>query len=464
MQHSTRHTTEALRKQVDALADGIARLPRAESSTGLDEVLAGAHDATLLELIERLGAVQRLVDATAARVCGEVARRSEPDAGEPLARRLGEASAAALVARTASVPVGRAAGWCAVGGPVTGRAAMTGGFLPASRPAVGAALDAGVLTLEAARVLLDTLDTVAPHATPEDLSGLEVELIRLAGEYPHAEFVRLCRRVPDVFDPDGAEPREEELRALAGARTVKRRDGGYRTIIDHDPESAGFVLTAIDALASPRRNLTFLDSDDPALDPVFDDTRTLARRRLDAFVTMAKQSLKADDGDVSGTAATVLVTIDAEALRTGVGSATIAGVDTPISAATARRIACDARVLPVVLGGASQPLDLGRSRRLFTEGQRLAMAIRDGECRWPGCDEPPNRCDAAHITPWDRHGPTDLANGILFCRYHHRRYDTDGWTITHLGGRRHLVPPPWIDSSRTPRLIEPPRLPRRTAG
>lgn len=456
--------TDVLREQVDALADRIAGLPWAEECAGLDEVLAGAHDGTLLQLTERLGAVQRLLDATAARICGEVARRSASDAAEPLARRLGEKSAAALVARTASVPVGRAAGWCTVGVAITGRTALTGGFLPAARPAVGAALDDGTLALEAARIILDTLDTVAPNATHDDLAGLEGKLVGLAGEYPHSEFVQLCRQVPDVFDPDGAEPREEELRRLAGARTIKRRDGGYRTIIDHDPESAGFVLTALDALTAPRRTVTFLDPDEPALDPLFDDTRTLARRRLDAFVAMAKLSLKADDGDVSGTAATVLVLIDNEALQTGIGSATIAGVDTPISAATARRIACEARILPVVLGGASQPLDLGAGRRLFSEAQRLAMAVRDGGCRWPGCDEPPSRCEAAHVKPWECDGPTDIANGILFCRYHHRRYDNDGWTITTRDGKRHLVPPPWIDASRTPRLIEPPGLPRRRAG
>lgn len=459
------HPTAALRQRIGALADHVAGLPWAEDGAGLGEVLAGAHDATLLTLVAELGDAARLLDATAARLCGEVARRSARDAVEPLATRMGESNAAALVARTATVPVGRAAAWCAAGLPVTGRTALTGEMLPPARAAVGAALDSGALNLEAARVILETIDTVAPHASGEAVTGLEEKLLRIAKEHPHSDLVQFCRRVPDVFDPDGAEPRENELRARAGARRSERRNGmGGRYVLDTDPESDGYILAALDALIAPRRRVAFVDGDDPTVDPALDDTRTLAQRRLDAFVTMAKQILKADDGDLSGTAATLVVHIDHEALQTGVGSATVSGIATPISAATARRIACEARIIPVVLGGASQPLDLGQSRRLFSEAQRLAMAVRDGGCMWPGCAEPPSRSEAAHVSPWGPDGPTNLANGILFCRYHHRRYDNDGWSITRIDGRRHLVPPPWVDASRTPRLMERPRLPRQRAG
>ncbi|HEY8590581.1 MAG TPA: DUF222 domain-containing protein [Naasia sp.] len=458
------HLTTALRDRIDTLVDRVAGMPWAEDDTALSTVLAGAHDRTLLDLVEQVGDAARLLDALAVRLCGEVARRSARDAADPLARRMGEATAAALVARTASVPVGRAASWCAVGVPVTGQVTLLGEALLPQRPAVAAALDAGTLNLEAARVILHALDTIAPRASDEAMAGVEEDLIRIAQAHPHSDLVQFCRRVPDVFDPDGAAPREEELRALAGARRIQRPNGMGRYILDADPESDGFLRAAMDAFTSPRRQVVFISADDPALDPDLEDTRTLVQRQLDAFVSMAKQSLKTDEGDTSGTAVTMLVTIDSEALQSGVGAATIAGIGTPISAATARRLACDARILPVVLGGNSQPLDLGQSRRLFSEAQRLAMAVRDGGCRWPGCCEPPSRAEGAHVRPFSLEGPTDLQNGILFCRYHRRRYDNDGWSIVRIGGERHLVPPPWIDASRTPRPMEPPRLRRRRTG
>jgi hypothetical protein len=154
------------------------------------------------------------------------------------------------------------------------------------------------------------------------------------------------------------------------------------------------------------------------------------------------------------------VHIEHEALQTGVGSATIDGVDAPISAATARRMACDAEILPLVLRGKSEPLDLGRGRRLFSAAQRLAMAARDRGCIWPGCPAPPSQCEAAHLTAWWKGGRTDLANGALFCPYHHRRFDTDGWELRAIDGIRHLIPPPWVDSARRPRPVDRPLLPR----
>jgi len=84
------------------------------------------------------------------------------------------------------------------------------------------------------------------------------------------------------------------------------------------------------------------------------------------------------------------------------------------------------------------------------------MVARDGGCGWPTCLEPPGRCQSAHIKGWHQgtgkpRGPTDLANGILFCPYHHRRYDNDGWDLQPINGTPHLIPPTWIDPAQTPR-------------
>jgi hypothetical protein len=124
-----------------------------------------------------------------------------------------------------------------------------------------------------------------------------------------------------------------------------------------------------------------------------------------------------------------MVTIDLQALRSGLGLAETSTGET-ITAGEARRMACTAGILPVVLGGNSELLDLGRTRRLFSPAQRKALAIRDRRCRTEGRDIPAAWCAAHHAeNPWTRDGRTDLNDGVLLCSFHHHRahdtrYDT----------------------------------------
>ena len=130
--------------------------------------------------------------------------------------------------------------------------------------------------------------------------------------------------------------------------------------------------------------------------------------------------------------ATVVVTMTLEQLQAALAEAGVATLDTGlrISAAEARRLACSHRLVPMVLGGASQPLDLGRSARLFTKQQRLALGVRDGGCTAEHCEIPAAMCHAHHHDPWTPAGPSDLANGRLLCGPHHRRIHDPGYTHT----------------------------------
>jgi hypothetical protein len=97
------------------------------------------------------------------------------------------------------------------------------------------------------------------------------------------------------------------------------------------------------------------------------------------------------------------------------------------------------------------PLKHGRTRRLFTLGQRLGFAVRDKGCVFPGCDRPPAWCEAHHIRGWSRGGPTDLANGCLLCGHHHRLIHQRDWQIIMgADGHPHVIPPDWNDPTRTP--------------
>ncbi len=132
-----------------------------------------------------------------------------------------------------------------------------------------------------------------------------------------------------------------------------------------------------------------------------------------------------------GLAATVVVTTSLQALRTGLGKATL-DTGEEISASAARRMACAAGIVPMVLGGDSVPLDLGRRARLATPAQRVALVKRDGGCTAEHCDRPPGWCETHHHNPWAQGGETNLENLRLLCPHHHRLADDDRYAMTVL--------------------------------
>ncbi|WP_420625533.1 DUF222 domain-containing protein [Candidatus Poriferisodalis sp.] len=103
----------------------------------------------------------------------------------------------------------------------------------------------------------------------------------------------------------------------------------------------------------------------------------------------------------------------------GVGGVTEMG--TELSAGEMRKLACDARVVPVVMGGASEVLDVGRATRTIPPAIRRALIARDQGCVWPGCERAPIHCDGHHIQHWIDDGPTCLTNLALLCHSHHHR-------------------------------------------
>jgi hypothetical protein len=162
------------------------------------------------------------------------------------------------------------------------------------------------------------------------------------------------------------------------------------------------LKTALEAIASPRRDhLRDKDTETDATEPqeeaaVEADAAPDGGRDLVPYATRMGQALcelaEKLDADAlpvaAGVNATVVVTVDEQQLRDGVGATSLSTGD-DLSVADARRLACTASLLPMVLSGESQPLDLGRAARLFDKGQRVALAHRDGGCVFPGCDRPP---------------------------------------------------------------------------
>ena len=119
---------------------------------------------------------------------------------------------------------------------------------------------------------------------------------------------------------------------------------------------------------------------------------------------------------VNGSPFTLVVTLGYDALLSGLG---VAVTDTGhrISAAEARRLACKAGIIPLVLGGDSMPLDVGREKRLFDRYQKIAINHRYHGCAAHNCDRPPGLDGVPpRRTPGTRAGPPMRRTGSRCAR------------------------------------------------
>ncbi len=284
------------------------------------------------------------------------------------------------------------------------------------------------MNADQARVIVrsvDRLPTRGEFAVDADQRvAAERHLVALARHHDAKELEVLGARLFEVVAPDLAEAYEGRLleaqEAIAARRTSLTMshtgDGLCRGRFTIPALHGAMLSKAILGLASPTRTVA---DGEVVIDP---ELPTPVRHGV-AF-TQLLESLPADAlPTVAGGDITVVVTMRLDQLLADLDTAGVAVLDTGtrISAGEARRLACAHRVVPAVLGGASVPLDLGRSRRLHTKAQRLAMAQRDGGCTAVGCDRPPALCHAHHDLAWSTGGATSVDNGRLLCGHHHRR-------------------------------------------
>ena len=152
----------------------------------------------------------------------------------------------------------------------------------------------------------------------------------------------------------------------------------------------------------------------------------------------------------------VLIGLDALRGQTDEMGLTDAGTELPPE--IVRRLACDAEIIPMILGGPGGSADVGRARRTVPLRLRRLLVARDRHCRWPGCGQPPSRCDAHHIIHWLDGGPTDLDNLVLLCHKHHHHLHQHGYK---------MVPQPdgtWTSVQQTEPTAAPQRTPRQPRG
>ncbi|MET8280816.1 DUF222 domain-containing protein [Micromonospora sp. NPDC005174] len=317
--------------------------------------------------------------------------------------------------------------------------------LDTGAPEVRQALADGDVTLEQARVIADTVDNVRATAGTEVAGRAVGVLVDWAGQFDPTLLRKLATRILDHVAPEIADAAAKAALDAEARRATRDRhltlseltDGRLRLSGTLDAETAGLLRTAIDPLTAPSGQ---------------DDQRSPGQRRHDALADLCRLALRTGElPEHGGDPAQLVVTTSFDGLVRQLGAGTL-DTGLALTAETVRRLACDAAILPTVLGGTSQTLDVGRQRRLVTGPLRRALVLRDRGCAFPGCDRPPRWCDAHHIRHWADGGDTSLHNAVLLCGHHHRHIHQGEWAI-RLSADSHpeFVPPAWLDPEQVPR-------------
>ncbi|MBW0105294.1 HNH endonuclease signature motif containing protein [Pseudonocardia sp. KRD291] len=326
---------------------------------------------------------------------------------------------------------------------VVGTTALDGTVLPPRLPATSEVFDAGRTSLRHVEVVAKVLGSrAADRLTPQVWAAAEAELAAKSSDYTPTELQTWGTELIEKLDQDGPAPDdghpEPEVNEL---RLVRHRNGPGGKITGRFDDAAMFdtIATVIDAKSKPTSS---------------DETREPAQRQAEALAEVCGFALShgptALVPDTGGRRPQISVIIRLEDLeaRARSGMLDFGGQTSP---ETLRMLACDAAVLPIVLNGEGQPLDVGRVTRSIPDGLRRAVIARDRGCAHPGCDRPPSWCEVHHIIPWEDLGDTKIDNLVMLCRQHHRLIHHPGWTVRIRDGLPEFVPPAWIDPDRRPR-------------
>ncbi|WP_311210228.1 MULTISPECIES: DUF222 domain-containing protein [unclassified Aeromicrobium] len=297
------------------------------------------------------------------------------------------------------------------------------------------ALAAGVISTKQADLISRALANLPEDVTAEQRERCEETLLKDAQKLTLKDLRRRAARITETYrkkteevDADEDEilrRREEEARKKTSFSMWDNNDGtvtGRFTL----PEAQGAMLkTALDALAAPHQKVGTVNAATGEMDEV-GFGQSYPQRLGHAFATLVEH-LPADSlPSNGGVSAVVTVNLDLDTLLGGVKAAGLSD-GTRISAGEARRLACSAQIVPMVLNGKPLPLDLGSANRYFNRSSRRAMEKRDMGCTTPGCDRDARWTEAHHLNPYAISKTTDIRDGALLCPFHHHRAHDQGW-------------------------------------
>jgi hypothetical protein len=386
-------------------------------------------DEQLGSYLDQVHQAEQALAAARLHLLGEISGRDLP-------ARQGVGSTTSWLIGRLHIAAGTAGQWVEVAGYL-GR-----------RPTLDTALTRGAVNVDQVKVIGAAVAALpAKEIGPQIVDEAETALVDMAADFDPRALSKLGRRIlwhvaPDVAEKvyEAALRREEERANITRALTLTPAgDGRTRVSGWLDAEAAAVVTAALDPLCNPRS----CDAQ---------DKRTATQRRADALREICQLALRTDTlPDHGGERPQLVVTVPFDTL-TGQLGAGMLDTGEAITPEQVRRLACDAQIIPAVLGGDGQVLDLGRSRRLFTGAVRRALVIRDGGCAFPGCSRPARWCEGHHILPAALGGPTSVDNGVLLCGPHHRLVHHEHWQIRLGPDRRpEFIPPAHVDPMRRPR-------------
>lgn len=437
----------------------------------LDDDRTGLSASTRLEWLRLARQARSRVDGLCSLLAAEAeqTQASEVATGSPLRAWLGRTEVLSRSEASGVVHQARAVG---------------------EHPVVGAAAVAGRVNTAQVRSITRLLNGLKPSLAAPQLAQAEELLVGWAARMDAKQLEGAASRVlAEVAPTESDELLERRLQAEAEDGWRRRclrffTEGGCTRFEGSLPRLEGQAWIALINAHTEAARRSAIDARDPlALQP------SLEQRRADALISLIRSAGKAKPV-FGASSARVIVTLDYDrlvgraagaglvggvrladgaGLVGGSGAGLVGGCE--LSAGELRRLCCEAELIPVVLGGASEVLDVGRSSRLVTPPIRTALVVRDRGCVFPGCDLPPDVCEAHHIVPWWAGGTSALTNLVLLCHSHHglvepaRHATRDQWSVRMaLDGLPEFIPPRRLDAARAPVRHFRHTLPFRNTG
>ncbi|MFD9701982.1 DUF222 domain-containing protein [Lentzea sp. NPDC059081] len=309
----------------------------------------------------------------------------------------------------------------------------TGAVLEPELPATAAAVEQGLLSGEHISAVAEVMKDLPPAA--------EQPVVEYAREHEPSAVRSFGKELAYRLHQNDPEPRDTEEPAPVNRLRMAWKGDQLEVWAKLDQVSGAKFEALIDPLARPR----------PTTPEEGPDPRTRAEREGDAFADLVDLVLRSDRlPEHGGEPVTLTLTMAYRDLAEQTGFATLDNRER-VPAGLVRRLACNAGVVPVVLGSRSESMDIGRKTRTFPAAIRRLLVARDQGCSFPGCDRPPKHCDAHHVRFWSHGGETSVHNAALLCRHHHTLIHQSEWEVKLRNGTPTFVPPSWLDPTRTPR-------------
>ena len=443
-------------------------------------------EASLLAGMRALSELDRQTQTYKLWFAAAIARQSDHTLGyDGLARRNGSATPAIFIQSMTGSSIEEATKLARLGQSMVDAAGSPDGLAPGQgSPIVEAAVSGGI-SVDAADAIRRGLGVADGAVTAEQLAAVAEGLIARASAMTPEALLKAARQARNDLDLDAIERGEKQRAAIRYVRVWKRdgmcggswaapdEDGGleiYNTMKlmvankTNGPRFADAHKSDVTKESAPAADVV---EPQPAPEDLLVDERSPEQVMADGFVQIFHNGLTANPSIVPGAGRAPVRVIVSDTVLTDratngpdarpSGSALLEETMSAISFGKLGEYLCEGGTVGIPFTENGQILDAGREQRLFTKTQRTTLGVRDGGCRYPGCDKPPSWCEAHHIDYWARdNGPTNIANGILLCRYHHMLIHNQNWEIIrdnqpiNSAHQYWLKPPKQRDPAQTP--------------